>query len=70
MKRVITALNGNVKNTSINRLAIRRCVFEDYMDARKKEYFKQQGLLKIFYTERLAVDGGGLEWEFFKGILL
>ena len=70
MRRIVQALNGNVKNTSVNRLNIRRrCVFEDYMDARIKKYFKSQGLLKVCFTGEPAIDGGGPRREFFTGTL-
>jgi hypothetical protein len=49
MKEVVETLKANnVKNTSVNRIAIRRrFVFTDYMEARLKKYLKSQGLLKM-----------------------
>lgn len=68
MKRIVQKLKGNVKNTSINRVAIRRrCAFEDYMDARLKRFFKPEGLLKVCFTGEPPIDGGGPRREFFTG---
>ena len=68
MKRIIETLKSNVKNTVINRIAIRRrFVFADYMGARIKKYYKPQGLLKVSFTGEPAVDGGGPRREFFTG---
>lgn len=66
MKRIVQTLKANVKNTSINRIPIRRrCAFADYMDTRLKKYFKPQGLLKVSFVGEPAVDGGGPRREFF-----
>ena len=68
MKRIVQTLKGNVKNTSINRVAIRRrCAFEDYMDARRKKFFNPEGLLKVCFTGEPAINGGGPRREFFTG---
>ena len=68
MKKIIETLKSNVKNTVINRIAIRRrFVFAYYMGARLKKYYKPQGLLKVSFTGEPAVDGGGPWREFFTG---
>jgi hypothetical protein len=68
MKGVLETLKANVKNTSVNRIAIRRrFLFTDYMEARLKKYFKPQGLLKVSFTGEPAIDGGGPRREFFTG---
>lgn len=68
MKKIVQTLKGNVKNTLINRVAIRRrCAFEDYMDARLKKYFKPEGLLKVCFTGEPDIDAGGPRREFFTG---
>ena len=51
-----------------NRLSIRRrLIFQDYMDAREKKWFKPKALLKVTFIGEPAVDDGGPRREFFTG---
>ena len=67
-KRVVEKLQHNVIRTTRNRVNIRRreC-FSDYVDARRKKWFKPEGILKITFSGEPAVDGGGPRREFFTG---
>ena len=50
-----------------NRVTIRRCLmFQDYMDTRKKKWFKPKAMLKVYVGEP-AVDDGGPKRGFFTG---
>lgn len=51
-----------------NRVSIRRrLIFQDYMDTRKKKWFKPKAMLKVTYVGEPAVDDGGPKREFFTG---
>lgn len=51
-----------------NRVSIRRrLIFQDYMDTRKKKWFKPKSLLKVILVGEPAVDDGGPKREFFTG---
>ena len=48
-----------------NRVSIRHCLmFQDYMDTRKKKWFKPKAMLKVYVGEP-AVDDGGPKLVFF-----
>ncbi|XP_067027006.1 uncharacterized protein [Acropora muricata] len=52
-----------------NRVSIRRrLIFQDYMDTRKKKWFKPKAMLKVTYVGEPAVDDGGPKREFFTEI--
>lgn len=54
-----------------NRVSIRRrSIFQDYMDARKKKWFKPKSLIKVTFVGEPAIDDGGPKREFFTGNLL
>lgn len=51
-----------------NRVSIRRrLMFQDYMDTRKKKWFKPKAMLKVTYVGEPAVDDGGPKCGFFTG---
>lgn len=51
-----------------NRVSIRRrLIFQDYMDTRKKKWFKPKAMLKVTFVGEPAVDDGGPKREFFTG---
>ena len=67
-KELIQGLISNVASSS-NRIAVRRkYLWDDFVAARKKPWFLQNGVYKIDYIGEEAVDGGGLRREFFTGI--
>lgn len=51
-----------------NRVSIRRhLLFHDYMDARKKKWFKPKAMLKVTFVGGPAVNDDGPKREFFTG---
>ena len=67
-KRVVEMLQTNVIRTTINRANIqRRECFSNYVDARRKKWFKPEAILKITFAGEPAVEGGGPRREFFTG---
>ena len=68
LKKVIEKLQHNVTRTTRNRVNIRRreC-FNDFVNARRKKWFKPEAVLKITFSGEPAVDGGGPRREFFTG---
>ncbi|XP_068684539.1 G2/M phase-specific E3 ubiquitin-protein ligase-like [Montipora foliosa] len=52
-----------------NRVSIRcRLIFQDYIDTRKKKWFKPKAMLKVTCVGEPAVDDGGPKREFFTEI--
>ena len=65
---IIKKINSSLKRTSINRITIRRReAFQDYLEARRKKWFKEGAVLTISFAGEPAVDGGGPRREFFTG---
>ena len=65
---MIEKLQHNVTRTTRNRVDIwRHECFNDFVDARRKKWFKPEAVLKITFSGELAVDGGGPRREFFTG---
>ena len=68
VKNTVCSLRSLCQCELTNRLSIRRrLIFKDYMDARKKKWFKPKALVKVTFIGEPAVDDGGPRREFFTG---
>ena len=68
VRNTVSSLRSLCQCELTNRLSIRRrLIFQDYMDARKKKWFKPKALLKVTFIGEPAVDDGGPRREFFTG---
>ena len=70
VKDILKELASKVKKEKekLNRLNVRRkFIWEDFVAARKKKWFKTDGLFKVHFMDEQAVDDGGPRREFFSG---
>lgn len=71
VRNVVSSLRSSCECELTNRVSIRRrLIFQDYMDARKKKWFKPKALLKVTFIGEPAVDDGGPRCEFFTGTFI
>ena len=68
-KELIQRLSSKISDTT-QLLSIRRkFLWDDYVNCRKKPWFKKEAWLRIHFVGEEAVDGGGPRREFFTGKL-
>ena len=71
IQETVQKLKNSYTSETRNRVSIRRrMLFQDYMVARKKKWFKPKSLLKITFIGEPAIDDGGPSREFFTGTFL
>ena len=71
LKEVVKTLPQNLDSGKKTRISImRKCMFQDYIEERKKKWFNSRQPLKVTFSGEPAIEDGGPLREFFTGLLL
>ena len=66
-KELIQSLTSKISDTTQLPSIRRKFLWDDYVNCRKKPWFKKEAWLRIHFVGEEAVDGGGPRREFFTG---